>query len=186
MNNQILQPDIEKIWIRIESYLQNHAPSMLTGLQSGASDTQIRAAEEVMSIQFPEDVKLSYQIHNGFSADSYRLMDGWEFLSLERMQDEWQVWKELLDSDTFMGIGGDPQPGVRGDWWNALWIPLTYDGSGNHDCLDLDPGNGGNLGQIITMWHDEGERKIVAPSFRDWLEQYAIALESGKYLLDQE
>ncbi|MEH2143178.1 SMI1/KNR4 family protein [Nostoc sp.] len=72
------------------------------------------------------------------------------------------------------------------DWWSPLWIPLTYDGAGNHDCLDLAPAKGGKVGQIIQMWHDEGERELVASSFQNWLEEYATGLESDQYVFSHE
>ncbi|MEA5478111.1 SMI1/KNR4 family protein [Pseudanabaena galeata UHCC 0370] len=92
------------------------------------------------------------------------------------------IWKGLLDSGTFQNEDGqdqgcEPDLGVFNVWWSSKWIPLTYDGCGNHDCLDLAPAEGGNIGQIISMWHDDPERKILAPSFRDWLQNYAEELE---------
>ena len=36
------------------------------------------------------------------------------------------------------------------------------------------------------MWHDDTERKIVAPSFQAWLKQYAEGLESGQFVFSQE
>jgi hypothetical protein len=44
------------------------------------------------------------------------LMDGRELLSLERIQDEWTIWKRLLDDGAFEGVTGEPGPGIRGDW----------------------------------------------------------------------
>ncbi|MGP1383327.1 MAG: SMI1/KNR4 family protein [Thainema sp.] len=131
--------------------------------------------ENLLSIQFPEDVKASYHVHNGQSTYRYGLINGREFLSLERIRNEWQVWKELLDSGEFQihdpTQESNPDPGIRHVWWSDKWIPLTHDGAGNHDCLDLNPADGGKVGQIITMWHDDDERKLIAPSFRDWLKQ---------------
>jgi cell wall assembly regulator SMI1 len=115
------------------------------------------------------------------------LINAREFLSLERIRDEWQVWKDLLDSGDFEGSASEPTgPGIKTDWWSPGWIPLTYDGSGNHDCLDLDPAPGGTAGQIIEFWHDDAERRILAPGFRDWLEQLAGGLEAGEYVLSDE
>lgn len=153
---------------------------MIQTLQPGASEAEIQALETALSINLPEDVKLSYRIHNGQFNNDDGLIDGCEFLCLQRIQEEWMIWKELLDDNTFADTYSDPQPGIKNDWWNVLWIPLTYDGSGNHYCLDLDPAQGGNFGQIITMWHDDSERAIVAPSFRDWLTDYIAGLESGE------
>ena len=182
---------MQEIWSRIESWLRVNAPQILETLQPGISDTQITELENFLSIRFPEDVRSSYRIHNGQSSYEYGFIDGREFLSVERIKDEWQVWKELLDSGTFQkedgqDQGSDPAPGICNVWWSPKWIPLTYDGSGNHDCLDLNPTDRGTVGQIITMWHDDATREIVAPSFRAWLQQYAEGLESGRFIFSEE
>lgn len=182
---------MQEIWVRIESWMRANAPKVFDVLQPGASDAQITELEDFLSIQFPEDIRSSYRIHNGQSTYDYGLVNGREFLSLERIKDEWQVWKELLDSGTFQAEDGQdqgsgPAPGICNVWWSSKWIPLTYDGGGNHDCLDLNPAEGGTVGQIITMWHDDAEREIIAPSFREWLEQYAEGLESGQFIFSEE
>jgi cell wall assembly regulator SMI1 len=182
---------MQEIWTQIEAWLRGNAPSVLNLIQPGASDAQISELESLLSIQFPEDVKASYRIHNGQLAYTHGLINGREFLSLERIKDEWQAWKDLLDDGTFQtddgqDRGSEAAPGIFNVWWSSGWIPLTYDGSGNHDCLDLNPAEGGTYGQIITMWHDDPERKIVAPSFRDWLMQHAEGLESGKLIFSEE
>ncbi len=182
---------MQEIWTQIETWLMANAPSLLDLIQPGASDAQISELESLLSIQLPEDVRSSYRIHNGQVPHTYGLISGLEFLSLERIKDEWLVWKELLDSGTFadedgQDQGSEPAPGICNVWWSLRWIPLTYDGSGNHDCLDLNPAEGGIVGQIITMWHDDPVREIVAPSFRDWLMQHAEGLASGKLIFSEE
>jgi cell wall assembly regulator SMI1 len=177
---------MQAIWTRIESWLEANAPEVLKTLNPGASEEQIKAVEDTLLIQFPDDFKSSYRIHNGQSLDGGWLIDGREFLSLERIQEEWLGWKMLLDGKEFEGWKSLPEPGVRPDWWNALWIPITFDGAGNHHCLDLDPAPGGKVGQIIYMWHDDLERGAIAASFQDWLEGYATALEAGQYVFSEE
>ncbi len=34
---------------------------------------------------------------------------------------------------------------------------------------------------MIVFWHTQEERDQLAPSFRDWLSEYADDLEQGKY-----
>ena len=114
------------------------------------------------------------------------LLNGWEFLSLQAMCLEWNVWKELLDGGDFEDSQGEPHGPIVSDWWSAGWIPLTYDGSGNHQCLDLNPAQGGQVGQIIQMWHDDAERTVVANSFREWLGSFADGLEHDEYVMSDE
>jgi hypothetical protein len=63
------------------------------------------------------------------------------------------IWKGLLDRGTFQNEDGqdqgcEPDLGVFNVWWSSKWIHLTYDGCGN-----------------------------LAPSFRDWLQNYVEELE---------
>ncbi|AFY87252.1 SMI1/KNR4 family protein [Chroococcidiopsis thermalis] len=176
---------MEEIWQRIDLWLQVNAPQIFETLQSGASEAQIAELETILSIKLSEDVKASYRIHNGQSIYKEGLFEGREFLSLNRIRDEWEVWKDLLDSGKFEGYESDPDRGIRNNWWNEKWIPITYDGAGNHDCLDLDPADGGTVGQIMTMYHDSSDRKIVSSSLREWLQKYADELESGRFILQE-
>ncbi len=178
---------MKEIWARIDAWLKVNAPKVFDRLQPGASDSVIEAVENALSIQFPEDVKASYRIHNGQQTiyDYGLIPDAQEFLSLDRVQAEWAVWKELLNQGQLVGKS-EPGLGIKSDWWNARWIPLTWDGDGNHYCLDLDPAEGGTVGQIIRMIHDDSYRELLAPSFHSWLEDYAAKLESGEYVFSEK
>ena len=119
---------MQEIWLKIEAWLRANAPEHLDILASGASDVQISELEAILSIQLPEDVKSSYRIHNGQTSYDYGLINGCEFLSLERIKDEWQIWKGLLDSGTFQDEDGqdqgcEPDLGICNVWWSSKWIP---------------------------------------------------------------
>ena len=58
-------------------------------------------------------------------------------------------------------------------WWIAEWIPVTYDGSGNHHIIDCAPGKGGAHGQIVDFWHDAPERTVVGKNLLQWLAEVA-------------
>lgn len=185
--------DISATWQRIETWLSHNAPQVTPGLAPGATDAQIAATERTLGVILPEEVRAFYRIHDGQRTDRSLggvvggvFAPGGDFLSLARIVDEWTVWKDLLDSGAFDGIWSDPQPGIKPDWWNPRWIPITYDGSGNHFCLDLDPAPGGTAGQIITMWHDGGEREVMAASFIDWLTQLADEYERGEWVYSED
>ncbi|QDV37574.1 SMI1/KNR4 family protein [Tautonia plasticadhaerens] len=177
---------MEHVWDRIETWLRANAPECLASLRPGATDEQIAEAEAYLEVSFPEDVRASYRIHDGQESDGPGLLDAEEFLSLGRIRSEWAVWKGLPDGGDFDGIRSDLDEGVRDDWWNPRWIPLTYNGSGDHRCLDLDPAPGREAGQVIEMWHDEPSRPRVAGSFRSWLEGFTNDLEAGRYILSEE
>ncbi|MCM3628428.1 SMI1/KNR4 family protein [Paenibacillus glycanilyticus] len=170
---------MKRLWDRMETWLKENAPEVLTDLHPGASESEISHLEEAVGFELPSELKESLRIHNGQSGDSQWLIAGWELLSTERILEEWQVWKDLYDSGSFEDWAIEAQDGVANVWWQPAWLPLTYDGSGNHHCIDLSPAHGGSRGQIITMWHDSGERDIAAINYTQWFEHLVSTFEKN-------
>lgn len=174
---------MEATWDRIDTWLKARVPKLFNSLQPGATEIKIQETENHLGVEFPEDVRASYLIHDGQDPDApYGIIPGgWNLLALDEIIVEWEAWKELLDSGEFEKAKGTPSGPVRDDWWNLKWIPLTHDGSGNHHGLDLDPPPKGRMGQIISMGHDGDERKVLTPSWQDFLDRLARDLERGKH-----
>jgi len=175
---------MEKIWNRIDSWLQANLPEIYSDLLPGATEEEIRLAEEHMGVYFPEDVKISYRIHNGQIGDESPLLGEWELLSLEDMINQWNIMKKLFDAGKFTNIASKPIGPVRADWWNIKWVPVAYNGAGDLYCLDLAPASGGEVGQIISFWHMDEKRERLASNFRNWLHRYADDIENGKYKVE--
>jgi cell wall assembly regulator SMI1 len=177
---------MRSIWERIEVWLADNAPEILDSLQSGATDDVLSEMEAFLNVTFPQDVRNSYALHNGQTLESPGLVEGRELLSLDAIRYHWSVWKELVEDGALTRTKSLPDGPIQNDWWNPKWIPLTYDGNSNHHCLDLNPAPGGDVGQIIMMWHDDPTRSLVASSFGAWLELFAQELEAGEYVYSDE
>ncbi|MFC5652714.1 SMI1/KNR4 family protein [Paenibacillus solisilvae] len=167
------------LWDRMEQWLQKQAPDVLADLLPGASELEIAELEAAIGFTLPADLRESLHIHNGQSGDAQWLIAGWELLSAERILEEWRIWKDLYDKSIFADFDADVQTGIVSTWWQPAWIPLTYDGAGNHHCLDLFPADSGTSGQIISMWHDGAERRILAGSYRQWFEYLVQTYEAN-------
>lgn len=174
---------MQDIWKRIESWLEVNTPEIHSDLLPGATEEEIRSAEKFMDIEFPVDVKTSYQIHNGQLGNSSPFMGEWQLYSLTDMMSTWKMLKNLFDSGKF-DVEGTPIGPVRAEWWNPKWIPVADNRTGDLHCLDLDPAPGGELGQIITFWHMDEQRERLANNFQEWLQRYAEDLENGKYTVE--
>ena len=66
------------------------------------------------------------------------------------------------------------------------WIPISDNSGGEHLCVDLDPAEGGTVGQLFSYWHEYGAWRIVAPSFTVFLERLLKHLERGRYAINDE
>jgi cell wall assembly regulator SMI1 len=170
---------VKLLWERMENWLKKHAPEVLEDLNPGATESEIMELEVALGIKLPESFKDSLRIHNGQSGDSQWLVAGWELLSTQRILDEWTVWKELYDKESFEEWSPEPQVGIANVWWQPAWIPITYNGCGDHHCLDLAPTNEANKGQIISMWHDSEEREILGKSYKEWFAHLVQTFEAN-------
>ena len=178
--------DIPSIWNRIKNWLTKNASHLKSELNAPASEDDIVKLENMISGELTKEYIDFLKIHNGQNRDSEGLINTEELLSTERIIEEWSVWKELLDNGEFNGIQSEPDKGIRNDWWNSRWIPITYDGSGNHYCIDFNPSNGGKNGQVIRIWHDSPERELIANSFKEWMTNYVQDLEKGNYVYSED
>jgi len=59
------------------------------------------------------------------------------------------------------------------------------DGCGDSLCLDLAPGPGGEVGQLIHWMHDAASRTLLSPSLEWYLAFFATELEDGEYFLNE-
>lgn len=175
---------MKELWSAIKAKLSEIAPEIIENLNEGATDENLNLLEKTINAKLPESFKEFYKIHDGQSGGP-GMFDCEEFLSIDRIIDEYSIWKKLLDQNKLQGTS-NPDEGIKNNWWNSLWIPITYDGSGNHYCLDLDPSEEGHYGQIIRMWHDDSERTLEADSFLEWVTTYKENLESGQFVYSEE
>ncbi len=178
--------DIPSIWHRLENWMMKNAPHLRTELNTSLSEDMIYKLEKKIGGTLPKEYIGFLKVHNGQNQDSEGLINTEELLSAERIIEEWSVWKDLLDKGDFKEIESQPDKGIKADWWNSKWIPITHDGGGNHYCIDLDPDKGGTKGQIIRMWHDSSERELIANSFKEWISNYVNELEKGNYVYSEE
>jgi cell wall assembly regulator SMI1 len=175
-----------ELWKQFEDWLSVHWPDGLAALNPSATNEEIYALEEALGTKLPPAFIDCLKVHNGQSDCAGGLLDNSEFLSTGAILDQWRIWKDLLDSGDFDGIESEPQAGIRSDWWHARWIPFTHNEGGDHYCVDLAPDVGGHAGQIVTMWHDMGERRIQAESFDVWFKEYVSAVVSGEYIYSED
>lgn len=176
----VREPGMTPAWKRLESALQGHRPALIKSLRPGVSAEDLTALAAALGRGLPEKAEEFLKIHDGQSGGkraAFLLVgdeddgDKFRFLRATEIVREWRIWKELVEGGEFRTRKSLPDAGVRDDWYNLGWIPLTADGLGDHHCLDLAPSEGGKEGQIILVWHDREERTLVAESLEHWLDQ---------------
>jgi cell wall assembly regulator SMI1 len=173
------------------------APGRFSALPAGAPPDAIAAAEERLGFQLPAEVRESYAVHDGTGGAHDRLgadilphaafgLIGVPMLSLDEAVRDREMWVGSRDGGAFDRDQARPQGPVRAEWWSPRWFPVTWDGGGDHLCIDMDPAQGGVAGQVIYFSHEVGPMGVVATGWRAYLEGYASDLEAGRLRFDED
>ena len=180
---------ITEAWNRISAWLQSHAPTTLQLLQPPATEEQLQHLATQTNLELPEDFKDFYRLMNGTDPEGngcglFPACDEWDEmafspLAVEKILQDWQLQKELLETGNFADLEAQPGDGIAPDWWNIGWIPFASNGGGDLYCIDLAPVPTGQKGQVIFYAHETGEHQLLAGSLADYLNDLAIALESN-------
>ncbi len=176
----------DEAWRRYVVQATKAHSGFMSHLHRGAAPEQIATAEHAIGSSFPPDLRHLLAKHDG--SDDVSVLPGWSLYSAHRIVREWMIWDDLRRKEFKPeNLGCEPIGPVRGDeWWRRDWIPFCGDGGGNHLCVDMDPAFGGTVGQVITMWHDDPRRELIAYSLTDFVELIASDFAQGKLIWDDE
>jgi cell wall assembly regulator SMI1 len=178
---------VAESWRRIDFWLRANGLPAEFSLPSGVTEQAIRAAEATLGLELPDDVQESYRVHDGSWGETRLILFERGFLMPlagrgNSVVDSCLRLREIGAVNSSAGLVGRPDGPIRPDYWNPRWVPLTCDEETDTLAIDLDPAEGGSVGQVIlhTRW---GETRVVGRSWGEWLATYADALEAGDYRL---
>ena len=177
-------------WQDIIRWLGQHASGLIDKLPGPADPLVIHRTEAEIGMLFPDDLRESFLIQDGrdYGEDELNIFptppDGvadmaFCLLPVAEIAAEWDVWRDLIDIGEFEGIASRPETGIRNCWWSKGWIPVAGNGGGDFICVDMDPAEGGQVGQVICAWHDSEIRQYLAPSWIAFLDSIASEMAAG-------
>ncbi|QDU99020.1 SMI1/KNR4 family protein [Lignipirellula cremea] len=158
-----------EFWAQIESWLDEHEPSMRSLIRAAATETQIAAVETATGYTFPPDLRDSYLVHDGCDSNS-GLVCGIGFMSLESIRSNWEMWNDIAeddDEDLNEPCQSVPSDAVQLKYANAGWLPFAGD-SLHYIAVDYAPGPAGSRGQVINSGRDDEIRHVIAGTVSDF------------------
>ncbi|SEK12577.1 SMI1/KNR4 family protein [Achromobacter sp. NFACC18-2] len=159
-------------WGPIETLLQRDSPALLQDLNPPAEEKNLSVLQQTLSVDLPQDFLDFLRGHDGQKGEEDPLFGSYEFLSSSRILDAWEFLKGQSQSSSTADEQVEAEKGVKSIWWDVRWVPFATNGSGDYMCLDMAPTDGGTTGQVISVWHDDGARKIRDASFAAWARQF--------------
>lgn len=179
-----MTPTVTASWARIDAWLAEHVPASHAILNPPVTDDDLAAAEAVVGVAFPDQIRESLRCHDGLDLWG-NIFPGQPPLSARGIAAHWKMCMEILEDNA----DEDQDPGDV-PWWHPLWIPWAQS-DGDSQVVDLRPGP--DQGQFGWVYHDEGGVIDPLPDLATYLHAVAEALEHGgpvgemyPYLLDDD
>lgn len=184
-------------WNRLRAWLSNEYPELGDTLNYGILPQDLAQIEMAFGFALPQAVRDSYLCSDGQEPESSAgcsegLFFGLTLLPLEDVLEEWRFWREV-DDDPNTGanprlrdlMDSIPSGWVRKEYSSRGWIPLVADKAGNYLGVDLNPGEGGTVGQVIVFGRDFDTKVVMyrgdgEHGWAKWLSGFVDDLESGE------
>ncbi len=165
---------------RLDQWLQQNCPEYYAVLQPGVEQDLWLALEQSLGVALPNEFKQIYQWRNGdaIRCGQYERIGFW-------FPYNWMPHHSVLNArKTLNGLLDDGEFALE-SWWNSRWVPF-FEFNNNYLCLDMAGCWTGQIGQVLEFWHEDCDRRILAPSFRQWLEALMVGLEQGRLVYQVE
>jgi cell wall assembly regulator SMI1 len=184
---------VRESWSRIAAWAEANIPPDKFRLAAGATEQQIADLETLLGFPLPEDVRESYQIHNGTDETvfprwptdgdfpcypAYGELVTLEFMGLMYQRHcEFELGKNAAEIVT---------PEIKPFHWNSRRLVLTDDASSSGLRVDLDPAEAGTFGQILHHDRSFGPIKVISPSWAAMLQRIAEDIDAGIYYYSED
>ncbi|WP_164545088.1 SMI1/KNR4 family protein [Antribacter gilvus] len=143
---------------------------------SGADDDQLAAAEALLGVALPEEVRALYRAaaegdlvlgdEGGFYGFGLIPLADCETRAAYLPDRRFMGW--TLDADALPPV--DPDDRVQAAIGSPLWLPVGHDWGGNVYAVDLAPGPRGYVGQVVYLDHEQtAGARLVADSLAQLL-----------------
>lgn len=152
---------------------------------SGATDSEISECESKMGVAFPQELKMLYKHANG-QTDASPIINGYWFNSLNDMCESYLVIKKMIDNSEIDDcLVGEPVGPVKPLYHSSSWLPLF--GSDNSNLsVDLDPDNGGVIGQIIEVFYDDEIRTVLSSGTSEFIHTLIDKINNNVLRFDED
>ncbi|CAL1705022.1 unnamed protein product [Somion occarium] len=190
-------PPLEQTWNRLRSWLSTEYPELGDTLNFGMLPQDLAQVEMAFGFALPAPVRESYLCVDGQEPESAAgcsegLFFGLTLLPLEDVLEEWRFWREV-DDDPNTGANARlremmqsiPPGWVRREYSSRGWIPLVADKAGNYLGIDMNPDEGGAVGQVIVFGRDFDTKVVIwrgdgPGGWAKWLASFVEDLEAGE------
>jgi cell wall assembly regulator SMI1 len=143
----------------LEDVVARAKPELKKSLRKPASSASLKALEKAVfgGERLPEDLRTWFSWHDGQTGFEGLSPEGaWTLMSVKDAIDTWRFLNHPKED-----IGIRPKP---------TWLPLVYNGAGDHVMYETAPKR---RGVLFRYWHDSKGGSVVAKNLADWAKKTA-------------
>ncbi len=170
-------------WRTIEAWLDEHHPAQLETFRPPAPAAAVAVAEAAMGLMLPDEYKAFLALHDG-QEDTGTFVGHTRLLGVGELA-EARSWLITLESEHGSGARDADDPRVAPVGFHPSWVPIASI-SRTYLCLDLAPGPGGAVGQVVTYHTDDDARPLTASGFAELLSLYFTQAQTGAIELSDD
>ncbi|TDM05243.1 SMI1/KNR4 family protein [Macrococcus lamae] len=167
----------------IESLLDNDKVPFREFVNPGATDEDLDELADVFGAPIDEQFIKLYKAADGESFESPGLFFGLEWMPLQDVISEVEFNQEEEEE---ISVDVQPPGAIKEEYYYAHWLPFATDGSGNFLAIDMDPGETGKKGQVISYGSDLDTFYVVADSLNDFLGFIQKTIDSGNFNQEED
>ncbi len=164
----------------LDRWLEEHAPHLARSFADPVpsavlSETEARLGRALPFVRRHDGQRLVPGDVHG-TGTLAPIFQAFELLSVGYADSEWRSMREWGRIGRPIEAHGPVQPFERHDAW---WPFTMVHGSSVHHCIDLEPGAGGDMGQVIVVGKDDDRRVVLSPSFGAFIERLVARLDDS-------
>lgn len=147
-------------------------------MQTTTNKNKINELEKLTGCILPDSFKELYEKYNG-EKESLGFIAGFEFLSIEKVIDEYSFFKTC--ESEFSAVGTESI--VEAPLSKCNLIPFAHDGSRCFIALDMSPSDKGTIGQIIGIDFDYDRTYLFADNLEGFFKRLSLWIEQGNLVI---
>lgn len=185
--NGIVYKAILNVWSSIAKwYTENgvdDAEKLNTLLKKKKTTTPGEKLEKELGFKLAADFKASFSIVNEtVSVGRFYTQTLEEILDLSKSMTGNQAAGKFKKAEKKL----TEDSAIQFKWWHKKWVPVAADSYGDLLCIDMDPGEDGVGGQVLTHSNEEGPATEGSYCFLEWLNQYDNDLKEDVYEVGED
>ena len=176
-------PPVSETFTSLQAWMRAHAPGVT--FRPPADPAAINHFVDRSGLTLPDELVDLLTQADGESRKSAGAIGNWRMMPIPEIQASWGFLRQLAAKGAFAELEPQPSPYLHPAWWHPGWIPIVGSDTGDYFCIDSDPPESKQYGQVLLFLHEQPERPLAAGSLGAWLDRINRDLADGLYTFDK-